>query len=237
MPAGADGEPAGADRSDPLHPLLLQKAATSFSGDTQVHSAFLVDAHDHAFFTVSNRVHGRQYQVKRAASCLLLPEPGDRVLVSGDAAGGLYIIAVLEQGAGGRATLHVDGELALSADALTLKANSRLAMEADAFSLKAGSGDVDTVDWAIKSHRYTLASVELDVMALTSKYTGDQRESYYQSVTETTGRSARYVTGTDTVKAVNLDYAADFIARLSGNTTLINGETLIKADGKQILVG
>jgi len=56
-------------------------------------------------------------------------------------------------------------------------------------------------------------------------------------VTETTRRSTRYVTGTDTVKAINLDYAADFVARLSGDTTLINGETVVKADGKQILVG
>jgi hypothetical protein len=235
--AGADCEPDGKNEHlDPLHPLL-QKAANSFSGDPHVHSAFLVEAHDSVFFTVSNREHGRQYQVKRAASCLLLPEPGDEVLVSGDAACGLYIIAVLEQGARGRITLQVDGELALSADALSLKGNSRLAMETEAFSLKAGSGVVDTKNWAVKSHHYTLTSVELDVVAVTSRYTGDQRESYYQSVSETMARSARYVTGTDTVRAVNLDYAADFIARLSGDTTLINGETLVKADGKQILVG
>lgn len=227
---GADGD---AGHLDPL----LQKPANSFNGDIHVHSAFLVDAHDSAHFTVSNREHGRQYRVKRAASCLLMPEPGDKVLVSGDAAGGLYIIAVLEQGASGRTHLRVDGELAVSADRLSLTAHNRLAMAADAFSLKAGSGAVDAADWTIKSHRYTLTSVELDVAAMTARYTGDQRESYYGSVTETTGRSARYVTGTDTVKAINLDYAADFIARLSGNTTFINGEALVKADGKQILVG
>jgi hypothetical protein len=223
-------------RSGHLDPLL-QKKANSFSGNAPVHSAFLVDAHDDAFFWVSNREQGRQYRVKRAASCLLLPEPGDKVLVSGDAAGGLYIIAVLEQGASGRMTLRVDGELALSADTLSLKGNRRLAMETDAFSLNADSGAVETTDWAVKSRHHTLTSVELDVMALTSRYTGDQRESYFQSVSETTGRSARYVTGTDTVKAINIDYAADFIARFSGNTTFINGETLVKADGKQILVG
>ncbi|GAB1577873.1 DUF3540 domain-containing protein [Bordetella petrii] len=227
---GTDGD------AGPLDPLL-QKPANSFSGDIHVHSAFLVDAHDSVHFTVSNREHGRQYRVKRAASCLLMPEPGDKVLVSGDAAGGLYIIAVLEQGAGGRANLRVDGELALSADRLSLTANDRVAIATDAFSLKARSGAIEAADWAVESQRYTLASVELDVAAMTARYTGDQRESYFRSVSETTGRSARYVTGTDTVKAINLDYAADFIARLSGNTTLINGETLVKADGKQILVG
>jgi hypothetical protein len=230
----ADCETVGSDEL--LHPLL-QKAPNPPGGQGYVHSAFLVDGHDNDFFTVSNREHGRRYRVKRAASCLLLPEAGDKVLVSGDMAGGLYIIAVLEQASRGRMTVRVEGELALSADAISLNGKSRVAMETADFSLKAGSCAVDATDWAVKSRRYTLASVELDVSALASRFTGEHRESYYQSVSETMGRSARYVAGTDTVRAVNLDYAADFIARLSGDTTLINGETLVKADGKQILVG
>ena len=224
------------ERPDPLQPLL-QKRANSLNGDTHVHSAFLVETHDHARFTVSNREHGRQYEVKRAASCLLLPEPGDKVLVSGDAVGGLYIIAVLEQRTAGSMTLQVDGALTVCADELSLQGGRRLAMNTEAFSLDAGSGAVDAKSWTVKSHYHMLASAELNVVARASKYSGDQRESYYRSVTETVGQSSRYVAGTDTVKAINLDYAADFIARLSGNTTLVNGETVVKADGKQILVG
>lgn len=223
-------------RADPLQPLL-QRNATSSGGESYVHSAFLVDAHDQAWFTVSNREQGRQYRVKRAASCLLRPEPGDKVLVSGDAVGGLYIIAVLEQHASGHSTVQVDGVLAISADALSLRGTQRLELEADALNIKAAAGAIEATDWNVHSRHYTLTAVELDVAALTSKYTGEQRETYYQSVTETTRRSTRYVTGTDTVKAINLDYAADFVARLSGDTTLINGETVVKADGKQILVG
>lgn len=231
---GAAGNQVG--RPDPLQPLL-QKRANSLNADTHVHSAFLVEAHDHALFTVSNREHGRQYEVKRAASCLLLPAPGDKVLVSGDAAGGLYIIAVLEQRTAGSMTLQVDGALTVSADELSLQGSQRLAMNTEDFSLEAGSGAVDAKTWAVKSHYHMLASVELNVVATASKYSGDQRESYYRSVTETVGQSSRYVAGTDMVKAINLDYAAEFITRLSGNTTLINGETVVKADGKQILVG
>lgn len=236
-----DGERANADpqpeQPDTLHPLL-QRNANAYSGDTPIHSAFLVDAsRDEGWFTVSDEARGRRYQVKRAASCLLMPNAGDKVLVSGDAAGGLYIIAVLEQRDQGRSTLHVDGELTLSADVLSLMGASRVSVAAETFALRARSGAVNTADWTLKTHSYTLASVDLSVASITAKYTGDHRESYYQSVRETTGQSTRYVTGTDTVKAVNLDYAADFITRLSGNTTFINGETLVKADGKQILVG
>lgn len=232
-----DGEIGGPTaRSDTLHPLL-QRKSSALSGDTYVHSAFLVDAQDHAVFTVSNREHGRQYQVKRAASCLLLPEPGDKVLVSGDTVGGLYIIAVLEQQAGGHRTVQVDGTLTISAHALSLQGEQHIALETDTVSVKAETGAVDAGQLSINSHHYALTSVELEVAALRSTYTGGQRESYYQSVAETTRRSIRYVTGTDTVKAINLDYSADFIARLNGNTTLISGESVVKADGKQILVG
>ena len=234
--ASADPAAKAPARPDPLHPLL-QRKANPYTGDTPIHSAFLVDAQDAGSFTVSDQARGRRYQVKRAASCLLMPQAGDKVLVSGDAAGGLYIIAVLEQSLPGTTTLHVDGELAVSADVLALTATSRVSLETDAFALHAQSGAVNTADWTLKSHSYTLASVDLNVGSITAKYTGDHRESYYQSVRETAGQSTRYVTGTDTVKAVNLDYAADFITRLSGNTTFINGETLVKADGKQILVG
>ena len=232
-----DGEIADQTaRTDTLQPLL-QRKSNALNGDTYVHSAFLVDARDNAVFTVSNRDHGRQYQVKRAASCLLLPEPGDKVLVSGDMAGGLYIIAVLEQQAGGHSTVQVNGALTIAAHALSLRSEQHIALETDTLSVTAETGAVDAEQWSVNSHHYALTSVELDVAALRSRYTGGQRESYYQSVAETTRRSVRYVTGTDTVKAINLDYSADFIARLNGNTTLINGESVVKADGKQILVG
>lgn len=227
---------AGQAGSDSLQPLLY-KRADPFGSDVHIHCAFLVDAHDQAFFTVSNRELGRQYRVKRAASCLLQPAPGDKVLVSGDATGGLYIIAVLEQGVSGCARLQVDGALEISAQAIRLHGRDRVAIGTEAFGLKASSGTVEAASWALTSHRYTLTSAQLNVATGTATYTGEQRESFYRSVSETTASSTRYVTGTDTVKAINLDYAADFIARLSGHTTLINGEAVVKADGKQILVG
>ncbi|WP_186332399.1 DUF3540 domain-containing protein [Bordetella genomosp. 13] len=230
------GQQADPGQPDALHPLL-QRKANVYTGDAPIHGAFRVDAADDIGFIVGDQARGRQYPVRRAASCLLMPQPGDKVLVSGDAAGGLYIIAVLEQAQRGSTTLHVEGELALSADVLALKATSRVSLETDAFALRARSGAVDAADWTVKSHSYTLASVNLSVASIAARYTGDHRESYFQSVRETTGQSTRYVAGTDTVQAVNLDYAADFIARLSGDTTFINGETLVKADGKQILVG
>ena len=224
------------DQHDPLHPLL-QKRANAFDSGAHIHGAFFVDAHEQEIFTVSHREYGRQYHVKRAASCLLLPEPGDKVLVSGDGEGGLYIIAVLEQRANGRTTVQVNGVLALSADEISLAANHSLALKAESFNLTADVAAVDAKDWAVKSDHHTVTSIDLDVVALTSTYRGNQRESYYRSVTDTTGQSTRYVTGTDKVKAINIDYAADFITRLSGDTTIVNGETVVKADGKQILVG
>ena len=220
-----------------LQPLLA-RSAHSAGADTPVHSAFLIAAVEGDMFLVRGLEQPRQYRVKRAVSCLIRPERGDKVLVSGDAVGGLYIIAVLERGdAQDSTTLRVDGELVIAADTLSLQGTTRLDVATAAFGLKTDVGEVQAEHWTTTSQDYQLTSVALDVVAMTSKYTGTQRESFYQSVTETVGTASRYVTGVDTVQAVNIDYRADFIARLSADSTFINGETLVKADGKQILVG
>ena len=237
QPVHDSAAPSSHDAADsPLGPLL-QRTASPFGSELSVHGAFVVEAKSQDVFTVNHREQGRQYQVKRAASCLLQPEPGDKVLVSGDLNGGLYIIAVLEQCVQGRATIQVEGELTLAADTLSLRAQTQTKVDAPAFALHTQAGAVQATEWEIGSQRHTLRSHQLNVEASESRYAGERRESYYRYVTETTAQSARYVTGTDTVKAVNLDYAADFIARLTGKTTFINGETLLKTDGKQILVG
>ena len=53
----------------------------------------------------------RRLAARRAASCLLEPEPGDTVLIGGDLAR-CYVLAVLERVADGPARLSIERELA-----------------------------------------------------------------------------------------------------------------------------
>src|SRR5437763_190877 len=52
---------------------------------------------------------------RRAASCLLAPAVGDRVLVAAEERGDAYVLAVLEQRDPRTATIAVDGDLDLTA--------------------------------------------------------------------------------------------------------------------------
>src|SRR5262245_2982637 len=84
---------------------------------------------------------------RRAASCLLEPEPGDEVLVSGPAPESAYIIAVLERRATSPANIAFVGEtrvsitggsLRLEADAaIQVDAGKRLALTSEDFTLHA----------------------------------------------------------------------------------------------------
>src|SRR5690349_3176270 len=49
----------------------------------------------------------------RAASCLMVPRAGDRVLIGGSRREGWYVLAILTREDGARATLALEGDLEL----------------------------------------------------------------------------------------------------------------------------
>lgn len=66
-----------------------------------------------------------------AASCLVRPRRGDRVLAAACGSGGVYVLAVLERAAGQPAELGVPAadEVTLAAPRVTLRATERLQMQ------------------------------------------------------------------------------------------------------------
>ena len=64
-------------------------------------------------YTVSCDQH--DWQVPRAASCLLAPQVGDEVLISGPVHSQVYLIAVIRQAVADSSRLEVLGDLVISA--------------------------------------------------------------------------------------------------------------------------
>ncbi|MEN5063138.1 DUF3540 domain-containing protein [Achromobacter aegrifaciens] len=65
---------------------------------------------------------GRIWTVQRAASCLLEPQPGDEVLISGPDPARIYLIAVTVQADPARTTLQAEGELLLRSGSIRMVA-------------------------------------------------------------------------------------------------------------------
>ena len=63
--------------------------------------------------TVTVRTPLADIPAKRAASCLLEPAVGDRVLLAVEDGGAAYVLAVLDREDGAQATISVEGDLVL----------------------------------------------------------------------------------------------------------------------------
>jgi hypothetical protein len=165
------------------------------------------------------------FRVQRAFSCLVEPEVGDRVLLAGDAAAGLYILAVLER----------------QTDATRLKLEGDLSIElADGRFTVAATEGVNLVS----RKTVTVAANELEVQARRGHFfidrirlLGTTLEANLERLSQTVKHLYRRVLGVDHLRAGQIDYASEGSVRLHGENTLMTARELVKADAKQIHLG
>jgi hypothetical protein len=170
---------------------------------------------------------------RRAASCQLLPAPGDWVLISGTLPEQVYVIAVLERRSaaplctqwGDDVTLRVDGPgraTFSAADALTLK-----------------GGDVSIIG---RTGRLLLSEVKacarsavLSVRSTT--FMGDVLESSLGRLSQFLGSSQRTVKGLDQTRSGDIDCRAEQTLALHGQHVFATANKLVRVDGDQVHIG
>lgn len=177
---------------------------------------------------------------RRAASCLLEPQPGDEVLVSGPTPECVYIIAVLERRnavrtniafvgdtrftvTGGSLSLHADG-------AVEVDAGERLRLASENFTLRAREATtlIDRLNAVGKDLTASIGQVKL---------IGNLLESFFDRITQFAKDSLRVVEGADHVRSGVVDYQAGQTMSLRGRQLLATAEELVKVDGGQIHLG
>ncbi|MBI4957280.1 MAG: DUF3540 domain-containing protein [Myxococcales bacterium] len=179
----------------------------------------------------------RQVKARRAASCLLAPEPPDRVLVT--LVPEPFVLAVLERTAGRPARLVVDGDA-------TLAASGKLELRGETGASLVTPGEASIAARALEVHaqearvgigRLTAlaASVlgqfaELRVVSKCADFFADQ-------LTSRLGRSFRHVGGEDAVRAGTIEYRAEGQAALKGQNTAVVARQIARIDGEQISIG
>ncbi|MGQ0697767.1 MAG: DUF3540 domain-containing protein [Panacagrimonas sp.] len=179
-------------------------------------------------------------QARRAASCLLRPECGDRVLVSGASATDCYVIAVLERAGNSPQCLHLVGDASLSIEngSLQLESTDRLDLNAvNAMSL--GSNRLD-----VRASKAQVILGELSAIGRAwsgtlghLRFVGEAFDSVVQRLTQHARHSVRTVEQSDQVRCGEMDYRAQGSVRLHGQHTHITASELVKLDGDQIHLG
>ncbi|WP_395318917.1 DUF3540 domain-containing protein [Variovorax sp. UC74_104] len=183
---------------------------------------------------------GRLLRCQRAASCLLRPEIGDLVLVSGPDANRLYLTAVAEQADANTSRLDVSGDLTLasergsvrveSAAELSLKGGTSLRMASEKLEIDAAAADCSVSQLAYRGE-------EVQVTALGIRVIGRVYEAIVDRLVHLSKTAFRMTDGIDQVRAGHIDYHAEEMARLHGKNTVVTAQDLIKTDASQIHMG
>lgn len=151
---------------------------------------------------------GAAFTARRATSCLVAPEVGDRVLVawSGDES---YVLAVLERTERAPVRLVTRGNTELVVD-------GALSVSSRAFSLASARAlfDVERVD------------------AVFGKV-----EAVIERVLQRVKRSYRFVEETEQVRAGCIDIAAQSTMSLHAENAMVTADNLVKVDAEQIQLG
>ena len=184
-------------------------------------------------------------QARRAASCLLMPMIGDKVLLVHEEAvgrhsGSAYVLAVLERAVPCPTILDLPGdvEVRTASGRLSFSARDGIGMETSAdVSMLSSQLNVSAAqsEVMIDSLSFTgrLLNGCIDNIKLVGRYFDAVLERYYQRVT----RSYRHVEEIDQVKASQMHYEAKNTLSMHASHTLITADELVKVDAEQIHMG
>lgn len=161
-----------------------------------------------------------------AYSCLVLPQPGDRVACWRSADGSddtVHILAVLER-ADTTAPLHLalGPQATVSADTLQLR-TTELAVHTERASLISRAVDSVAELW-----RATVGQLKLAGGSLTSAF---EQEAHHNQ------QHRRVVDGIDHLQARVVQHRAEVLMHLEAEDMLANGDRLVKVRGSQIHFG
>jgi hypothetical protein len=177
---------------------------------------------------------------RRAVSCLVEPEAGDRVLVAGLEGDEFWLLAVLEREGGGAVRLAPEGdlELRLSKGRFSVAAQGGIDLATGGdIAVASGSLDVHTDRARVTAGvmEYLGATLSAEVERL--KVFAIRCEELFETLSQRVKRSYRTVSERDQLRAEQIDYAARENLSLHGKNAVVTARELVKLDGEQIHLG
>lgn len=178
---------------------------------------------------------GRSSLARRAASCLVAPQPGDAVLLA-RVGPRIYALAVLEQASGDR-EIHVEGELRLRASEVTIEADEEVRVRGRGVSLagKTLALAAERASWVAEQLELFAQSVSVETTRI--RQVAALSEVVIESVKETLGRSYREIAEGEHVKAGTMTLSLRGMLRAHADTALVTAKKLVKMSADQIHLG
>jgi Protein of unknown function (DUF3540) len=179
-------------------------------------------------------------EARRAASCLIEPAVGDRVIIGGSASEGSYVLAILRREVDASTAISVDGDLEVRAKGGRFVVATRdgidLVSSGDV-SVVSARVDVNAADSNVTLGRLTFFGALMRAEIEKIKLFAETFDSVVERVAQRVQRSYRTITETDHVRAERIDYVAEKTASVHGENALVTARELVKIDAEQIHVG
>jgi hypothetical protein len=189
--------------------------------------------------TIGVRLWSGLLEARRAKSCLVAPEVGDRVLCAATPEGE-FILAVLEGREDAKTVLAVPGDLELQAHSgrvgisasagVDIVSAGPVAMTSSELHLRAGKGSVAVDELGFFGR---LVRAEVTKVALVAQ----EVDSALTRLTQRAKRVFRFVEEIDQTRAGTVDLRAENLLALRGENAVISARVLAKVDGEQIHLG
>lgn len=187
---------------------------------------------------LSVRVSAGIVEARRAVSCLVAPEPRDRVLVAiGSSA--TWVLAVLEREAAEALRLSTERDLRVEAQGrLVLGAKEGVDVATpEGIRLASKTATIDAVETTVVSERFSLLAGLVRAESKTVHAVLGVLDSTLERLSQRVKRAYRFVEEMDVTRAGQIDYRADDVASLRARHTVMAADELVKVDGKQIHLG
>lgn len=172
-----------------------------------------------------------QARARCAASCLLVPQPGDTVACFWVAPDEIWILAVLEREPGAVQVLRSRGPTRIEIE------GGGLELQAPAIALSAQQLGMDSERIEMSCDELEFTGQKVHIVASAVRSVGAMLSTVFDRVTHFAKHHARTTEGVDSVHATHLELQAQQLARISAEHALLNGDKLVKARGGQIHFG
>lgn len=184
------------------------------------------------------RLDSGEYRARRAKSCLVAPDVGDKVLCAVDAEQ-VYVLAILE-GSEPRTTIAADGDLELVARG----GRATLTGTEGVDVVTAADVSVTSAEVNVRSERGTVAVDDLGffgklVQAEVKKIVvvASEVDSILGRLTQKAKRAYRFIEELDQTRAGMIDTRAETMLGIRAENAIISARILTKVDGEQVHIG
>ncbi|MBW2093726.1 MAG: DUF3540 domain-containing protein [Deltaproteobacteria bacterium] len=216
----------------------MENLARRFQEHVVMQDVGIITRVDNGIYTVES--HSGMHEARQAVSCLITPQQSDKVLVAGDYAEGIYVLAVLERKGGRAQTVSFQGDVDFNVKGGRLSIASEKGM---AFS---SAGDINLASSELNIHSlksevhihhlifsgsFWVGQVEKIRMAVTAF------DSFIERLTQRVKRSYRTVEEIDRLRAGRLDYLIDKLLSLRGKYAMLTAKEDVKIDAERIHMG